>query len=59
MPKAPARITQAEIARAIKAAKAGGVDVGRYEIRPDGTLVVFARGECGDDSRNPCDELLR
>ena len=38
MPRTPAKITQADVARAIRAAKACGA--GLVEIRPDGTIVI-------------------
>lgn len=38
MPRTPAKFTQADIARALRAARqAGG---GAVEIRPDGTIVI-------------------
>jgi hypothetical protein len=38
MSRIPARITQADIARAIRAAKQAGA--GGVEVRPDGTIFV-------------------
>ena len=38
MPRRPALVTQADVARAIRAAKQAGAD--KIEIRPDGTIVV-------------------
>jgi len=38
---ATAYATQAKIKRAVKAAKACGIDVGGYDVRPDGTIRVF------------------
>jgi len=38
MPRRGALITQADVARAIRAAKQAGAD--KVEIRPDGTIVV-------------------
>jgi len=37
-PRLPARITQADIARAVRAAKQAGADY--VEVRPDGTILV-------------------
>lgn len=38
MPRTPARFTQADVARALRAARqAGGAGV---EVKPDGTIVV-------------------
>jgi hypothetical protein len=42
MPRRSATVTQADIARAIRAAKqAGAVSV---EVRPDGTIIVLLKG---------------
>ena len=38
MPRAPARVTQADIARAIRAAQQTGAGV--VEVKPDGTIVI-------------------
>jgi hypothetical protein len=37
MPRTPAKVTQAEIARALRVAKAAGMTV---EVRPDGTIRI-------------------
>ena len=43
MPRRPAALTQADIARAIRAAKeAGAVSL---EMRPDGTIVVLLKAQ--------------
>lgn len=39
MPRTPAKITQADVARTIRAAKQAGAD--RVEVRPDGTITVM------------------
>ena len=38
MPRTPARITQADVARTIRAAKQAGAVV--VEVKPDGTVLV-------------------
>lgn len=38
MPRTPARTTQADVARAIRAAKKEGASA--VEVRPDGTLII-------------------
>ncbi|KPL55488.1 hypothetical protein ABB55_27310 [Prosthecomicrobium hirschii] len=43
MAKTPAAFRQADVTRAIKAAKAAGVDIGGVEIRAD-RIVVLAAG---------------
>ncbi|WP_162901251.1 hypothetical protein [Breoghania sp. L-A4] len=37
----PALVKQADIARAVKGARNGGLDVSGVEIRKDGTIVVL------------------
>jgi hypothetical protein len=38
MPRRPARITQADVARAVRAARQAGAD--HVEVRPDGTILI-------------------
>lgn len=38
MSRTPARVTQADVARCIRAARSAGA--GTVELRPDGTLVI-------------------
>jgi hypothetical protein len=40
MARGACKFTQADVARALKGAKAAGVDVGRVEIDKDGKIVV-------------------
>ncbi|MFN7224437.1 MAG: hypothetical protein ACK4MS_10500 [Paracoccaceae bacterium] len=42
MTRRASTFTQADITRAIKAAKAAGLDVNRCEIGPDGRIVLSA-----------------
>jgi hypothetical protein len=42
MPRRAATITQADIARAIRAAKQAGAE--GVEVRPDGTIIVLLKG---------------
>lgn len=44
MPRRRAPFTQADITRAIKAAKAAGVEVGSVDIAPDGRIIIRALG---------------
>lgn len=39
MPRRPANVTQADVARVLRAVKASGVEA-TVEIRPDGTIAV-------------------
>jgi ribosomal protein L1 len=41
MARRPASVTQADVARAIRAAKAAGVDVRRIEIDLNGKIVII------------------
>jgi hypothetical protein len=41
MPRRPAAFTQADVARAIRAAKQTGAD--SVEVRPDGTIAVLLK----------------
>ena len=55
--KAPVR--QSDITRALKGALSAGMQPGRVEVRPDGTVVIYAAGEQADTGENPCDRLLK
>lgn len=58
MPNHRARITQAEIARALKAAQAAGLPVSRFEILHDGGLrVVVASDDEAPDGPNEWDAV--
>ena len=39
----PAAVRQSDVTRAIKAAQAAGLEVEGYEVRPDGSIRVFAK----------------
>jgi hypothetical protein len=42
MSRGAAKFTQSDVARAVRGARAAGVDVGRVEINPDGTIAIVA-----------------
>jgi hypothetical protein len=42
MPRRPATFTQADVVRAIRAAKQAGAEA--VEVRPDGTIIVQLKG---------------
>jgi hypothetical protein len=48
MPRRPAAITQADVARAIRAVQAAGLPVLRVVVRPDGVAVETAPGTNAD-----------
>lgn len=45
MARTPSHFKQVDVTRAVKAASAGGMVVGRVEIDPDGRIVVAAASE--------------
>lgn len=57
MPRRPAKFTQADVARAIRAAKQAGAD--SVEMRPNGTIVVLLKDaplQIAPNSEMPPDE---
>jgi hypothetical protein len=42
MPRASSTFRQTDVTRAVKAVRAAGVEVGKVEIRPDGTITIGA-----------------
>lgn len=57
MSRTPARFTQADVARAIRAAQQTGA--GMVEIRPDGTIRVNLVQQPADTYRPPLDNEVR
>jgi hypothetical protein len=55
-----ARFTQADLIRAIDAARKAGLLVGGAKIEPDGTIVVLAAppGGIPANDRNPLDRVF-
>lgn len=51
MSRRPAKNTQADIARAVRAAKQTGAD--RVEVRPDGTIAVMLIPHSGEQFNAP------
>jgi hypothetical protein len=52
MARAPANFRQADVVRALRAAKAAGVDIARIEIDPNGKIVIVTAGEPVDRSED-------
>lgn len=50
MPRAPATFKQADIKRAIRAARAAGLEIERTEIRRDGRIVLIHKPRIPDDT---------
>jgi hypothetical protein len=44
MSNRPAAFRQIDLTRALRAAKAAGIDIARIEIDPDGRIVIIAAG---------------
>ncbi|MBO0749850.1 MAG: hypothetical protein J2O44_05420 [Porphyrobacter sp.] len=55
---APARFRQADVRRAIAAAREAGITVARVEIGPDGRIVIVAGEAMTAANSNPLDRLL-
>lgn len=56
MSRTPAKFTQADVARSIRAAKqAGAVSI---ELRPDGTIIIGLAGEKKEISVEPEQEIV-
>jgi hypothetical protein len=62
MTRRPSTFRQRDVTRALKAARAAGIDVGRFEVDKAGKIIVVAKT---DDERtgkaingNPWDEVL-
>lgn len=45
MGRRAASFTASDVTRAVKATVAAGLDVGRVEVQPDGTIAVIAKGQ--------------
>lgn len=59
---AKARIAQADIERAVKAAIRAGMDVGSVQVSAAGDIVIYAKGESSappSPAANPLDRLLQ
>lgn len=55
MPRGRARFTQADVARALKAAGAASFDVGAIEILPDGAIRISRAAEAVAPEPSPYD----
>lgn len=56
MSRTPAKFTQADVARSIRAAKQAGA--GSVELRPDGTILISLTGEKKEISVEPEPEAV-
>ena len=59
MPNRPALVTQVEIKRAVAAALAAGLQIGRVDVdHATGRVSIIPEG-AKDEGANPCDRLLK
>jgi hypothetical protein len=56
MSRTPATFKQADMVRAVKAARAAGLDVARTEIAPDGTIRLI-HSDCSSTPMSDYDRL--
>jgi hypothetical protein len=59
MPSAPCNFRQRDLTRAIKGARAAGIDVARIEIEKDGRIVILPTQSAAvpETARNEWDEV--
>jgi hypothetical protein len=50
MPRGPNAFKHRDVVRALRAARAAGIDVARFEIAKDGTIIVVTRKSVTQDS---------
>lgn len=56
----PSRFRQVDVTRALRAAKAAGIPVARYEIDADGKIVIVSGGgEVGFSGETPATRAAR
>ncbi len=57
MANRPALVKQADLTRLIKGALAGGFQIGRVEVKPDGSVIFTpVGGDAGATDPNPWDQ---
>ena len=57
MPRRPAAFRQSDLQRALKAAKAAGLQVGRVEVEPTGKITIYI-GDCATVPEAPLDQWM-
>jgi hypothetical protein len=58
MPRTPAKFTQTQIERVLKAAIRGGFNPSRFEVE-GGKIIVYAVGSESNDNASPLDQWRR
>jgi hypothetical protein len=58
MARGPAIFRQQDVTRAIRAAKAAGVEIQRIEIARDGRIVIITAAEAGHQISTPLDTWM-
>jgi hypothetical protein len=58
MARQPCTFRQRDVAAAIKAARAAGIEVARVEVAADGTIRVIAGKPCENGQGNPWDVVV-
>jgi len=58
MANTPAPFKQVDVTRALKGAEAADMEVGGFRIEPDGSILVFAKGEAHLTAKNSIDKML-
>lgn len=56
MARRPSNFRQSDVERAVKAARAAGLDVGGVEVAPDGTIRVMTATQAPAGASNPFDQ---
>jgi len=57
MAHVPSRFRQQDVTRAIRAAKAAGLEIQRFEIAPDGKIMFVTRSDTVAGSSEPMSPL--
>ena len=58
MARAPSAFRQGDVTRALRAAKAAGVDIGRIEIHPNGRIIIVTETEAERQVCPPLDAWM-
>ena len=59
MARHPVTFKKADVARAVKAVRAAGIDIARVEIDKDGRIVVVTTTDCSRDDGAALDKEIR